>query len=137
MPEFDLKRDELLLFFGLVIAFGVRPSAALVDHFSLCPLLGSPFIVRNMPYRRFREILSCLHFADNESLETNRQSDDYDILGKIRPLLTMMSTRFRQLYWPHHNVSIDEAMVAFKGRISIRQYMPIKPTKYGIKVWSM
>ena len=26
-------------------------------------------------------------------------------------------------------------MIAFKGRLSFRQYMPSKPTKYGIKVW--
>ena len=26
-------------------------------------------------------------------------------------------------------------MVSFKGRLSWRQYIPSKPTKYGIKVW--
>ena len=26
-------------------------------------------------------------------------------------------------------------MTAFKGRLNFRQYMPAKPTKYGIKVW--
>lgn len=26
-------------------------------------------------------------------------------------------------------------MIGFKGRLSFRQYMPAKPTKYGIKVW--
>ena len=26
-------------------------------------------------------------------------------------------------------------MIAFKGRLSFRQYLPAKPTKYGIKVW--
>ena len=26
-------------------------------------------------------------------------------------------------------------MVGFRGRLSFRQYMPAKPTKYGIKVW--
>ena len=26
-------------------------------------------------------------------------------------------------------------MIGFKGRLKFRQYMPAKPTKYGIKVW--
>ena len=26
-------------------------------------------------------------------------------------------------------------MIAFKGRLSFRQYLPAKPTKYGIKGW--
>lgn len=27
-------------------------------------------------------------------------------------------------------------MIAFKGRLSFKQYMPLKPTKRGIKVWA-
>lgn len=38
-------------------------------------------------------------------------------------------------YNPSVNISIDEAMIAFKGRASIKQYMPKKPIKRGIKVW--
>lgn len=29
----------------------------------------------------------------------------------------------------------DEAMVGFKGRSSLKQYMPLIPTKRGFKVW--
>ena len=35
----------------------------------------------------------------------------------------------------HREVSIDEAMVGFKGRSSMKQFMPMKPTKRGYKVW--
>ena len=38
-------------------------------------------------------------------------------------------------YRPSKNVSIDEAMIPFKGRLSLKQYMPLKPVKRGIKVW--
>lgn len=31
--------------------------------------------------------------------------------------------------------SIDESMTKFKGRSSMKQYMPLKPTKRGIKMW--
>ena len=33
------------------------------------------------------------------------------------------------------DVLVDEAMIAYQGRLSFRQYIPAKPTKYGIKVW--
>ena len=36
---------------------------------------------------------------------------------------------------PQRDQSIYEAMVAFKGRLSSRQYLPAKPTKFGVKVW--
>ena len=32
-------------------------------------------------------------------------------------------------------MSINEGMIAYKGRLSFRQFMPAKRTKYGIKVW--
>ncbi len=38
-------------------------------------------------------------------------------------------------YKPHREQTIDEAMIAFKGRLSFKQYLPAKPTKFGIKVW--
>ena len=36
---------------------------------------------------------------------------------------------------PHKQLSVDEAMIKFKGRSSLKQYMPKKPIKRGIKMW--
>ena len=44
-------------------------------------------------------------------------------------------SNFDSEYRPSKNVSIDEAMIPFKGRLSLKQYMPLKPVKRGIKVW--
>lgn len=33
-------------------------------------------------------------------------------------------------------MSIDESMIKFKGRSSLKQYMPLKPIKRGYKVWT-
>ena len=41
------------------------------------------------------------------------------------------------LYKPHRENSVDEAMVKFKGRSLLKQYMPKKPIKRGYKVWCM
>ena len=46
-----------------------------------------------------------------------------------------MSHQFLTVYNPHCKASIDEAMVAFKGRSSMKQYVPKKPVKRGFKVW--
>ena len=35
----------------------------------------------------------------------------------------------------HKQRSIDEAMIPFKGRFSMKQYILLKPVKRGIKVW--
>ena len=33
-------------------------------------------------------------------------------------------------------MTVDECLVAFRGRCPFRQYMPNKPAKYGIKIWA-
>lgn len=46
--------------------------------------------------------------------------------------------RARELYNPTKFVTADEIMVAYRGHFSpLRQYMPAKPTKYGIKFWAL
>ena len=38
------------------------------------------------------------------------------------------------------STSVDEGMIAYKGRFSFKQYLPAKPTKYGIKffeIWDL
>ena len=41
------------------------------------------------------------------------------------------------MYSPHSQLSVDEAMIPFKGRSSMKQYLPMKPVKRGFKVWGM
>lgn len=47
----------------------------------------------------------------------------------------MVSKTCFQNYNPHTEQTIDEGMIAFKGRLSLEQYLPAKPTNFGIKVW--
>ena len=61
----------------------------------------------------------------------------YDKLYKIRPLLDIVESNSQAAYSPHQQIAIDEAMVLFKGRSSMKQYMPLKPTKRGYKLWCL
>ena len=60
-------------------------------------------------------------------------SPGYDKLGKITPIITALLERFRAVYEPGKNISIDEAMIRFKGRSTIKQYLPMKPIKRELK----
>ena len=48
-----------------------------------------------------------------------------------------LSTKFSSLYSPGENLAVDEAMIKFHGRSTLKQYMPMKPIKRGIKVWAL
>ena len=75
-----------------------------------------------------------MHFVDNETL-VPRGSDGHDRLGKVRPVIDYIGKKFAEVYNPNRDIAVDEAMIKFQGRSSLKQYMPLKPTKRGIKVW--
>ena len=39
------------------------------------------------------------------------------------------------LHDPHCEVAVDEAMIKFQGRSSLKQYIPMKTIKRSIKLW--
>ena len=45
--------------------------------------------------------------------------------------------KFTQVYIPGCELAVDEAMIGFKGRFFLEQYLPGKPTKWRIKAWGL
>ena len=48
-------------------------------------------------------------------------------------LLDHIRSKSQAAFYPGREVAVDETMVAFRGRISFKQYCRKKPTKYGLK----
>ncbi|KAF0748158.1 Uncharacterized protein FWK35_00018911 [Aphis craccivora] len=76
---------------------------------------------------RFDDILCFLHINNNNAKTT----DNKDRLFKLRLLLDSINIRFMELYKVTREVSVDELMVLFKGRNSIKQYNLMKLIKRG------
>ena len=70
-----------------------------------------------------------LHLADNSNL------DKEDKFAKVRPLNDKLNEQCLANYLPEQSVSIDESMVPYFGRHGCKQYMRIKPVKFGYKFW--
>jgi hypothetical protein len=79
-----------------------------------------------MPRSRFKVLMRNITLNDNTQMLPHTDSR-YDKLHKIRPLLDTIINNTQAAYAPHQQLSVDEAMVLFKGRSSMRQYMPQKP----------
>ena len=125
----------MYLFLGVIIAMGVHLLPILADYWSSDSLLGVPGICLGMPIDRFKALLHYMHINDN-SKAVPRNQQGYDRLHKIRPMIErLQQTTWRTCYNPPREQSIDEAMVGFKGHNVMKQYMPMKPTKRGFKVW--
>ena len=55
----------------------------------------------------------------------------FDPLYKLRPFLQPLLTNFQHHYTLHREVSVDETMIGFKGRLGFLQYMPKKDYEMG------
>ena len=126
--------EELKAYFGFKILMGLYPKPAMSDYWRRDPFVHYAPIADRIPRDRFFEINRFLHFANNTEL-TLCGDPGYDRLGKVRPVMEMLQERFLHIYHPHCENAIDEAMIPFQGRSSLKQYMPAKPVKRGIKVW--
>ncbi|XP_063219616.1 piggyBac transposable element-derived protein 4-like isoform X1 [Bacillus rossius redtenbacheri] len=89
-----------------------------------------------MTLKRFLFILRMLHLNDNTKMP-ERSSLNFDKLFKVRPILNHFNAVFRQVFSPSRFLSIDESMIACKGRSSFKQYLPLKPIKRGFKIWGI
>lgn len=77
-------------------------------------------------------ITSALRFDDVSSRRQSRSSDKF---APIRALWDYWQQLLPMFYNCHENVTVDEQLVAFRGRCSFRQFMPSKPARYGLKFW--
>ena len=83
---------------------------------------------------RFSLILRFLHLNDNRHYK-KKGEDGHDPLFKLRPFLEPLIVQFQKSYTLSKEVCVDETMIGFKGRLSFIQYMPKKPTKWGMKAF--
>jgi hypothetical protein len=77
----------------------------------------------------FSLILRLLHFADN-----NRQPPG-DRLYRTRPVINYFKSKYQSILYPSQNICIDETLVAWKGRLRRKQYIPSKRHRFGIKIF--
>lgn len=84
-------------------------------------------IADNMPVNHFEEIARFLHFVDAENAQ--------DKFNKVRPVLDKLSETFVAATDFEEHLSVDEMIIPFKGRSSLKQYFKSKPKPWGFKVW--
>jgi len=68
--------------------------------------------------------------------DVTNKPDNNDRFWKVRPIFDSVRARCLQLQLEIH-LSIDEQMVPFKGQIDVKQFMPLKPVRWGIKIFSL
>ena len=118
--------------------FGLRLLAGVYRSYGECITQlwneknGRPIFRATMSLKTFKMIQSCLRFDDKVDREERRVRDK---LAPIRNVFEKWNFNLKKLYTPGKRVTVDEQLIAFRGRCPFRQYIPSKPAKYGIRMW--
>jgi len=64
-------------------------------------------------------------------------SDTEKVLWKINPFLKPLIANFRGVYTPDRFIAVDESLMLWKGRLGIKQYMPLKRARWGLKSYEL
>jgi hypothetical protein len=79
-----------------------------------------------------------MHCMDNAMRPSDELDPLYDKVGLVRWVMEGFVSKAQSLFNAEKYLTADEIIVAYRGHYSsIRQYNPMKPTKYGIKVWAL
>ena len=130
----DITTSELLAFIGLHIVFSVVYFPSYKQAWKTKWPFSFPAIPDIMTRSRFESIQRYFHCCDTQD-NPARGQPGHDKLCHVRRILDVVLTKCKTNYHPHKEQAIDEAMIGFKGRLAFKQYLPAKPTKFGIKVW--
>jgi hypothetical protein len=85
--------------------------------------------------RRCHLLLKFLHFVDNESYDEATRGSKR--LYKLKPILDHRNAKFRSVYTPQCDVSVDESLMMWMGRLSWKVYIPSKRARFGIKSFEL
>lgn len=122
----EIKALIGLLIFSAALKDNHLNSQDLFDE-SLCGTTYKAVMSRE----RFKFLINCLRFDDKDSRKARQ---DVDPFAPIREIWEELIFSCKTLYKAGSYVTIDEQLLAFRGRCPFRMYIPNKPAKYGIKI---
>ena len=134
--QWSTNAEEIRAYFGFMILMGINRLPEIRDYWSTDEALHYAPIADRISRDRFEEITRYLHFVDRNTLPA-RGEPNFSRLQRVDPIINHLKHRFKSTYYPHCQLSVDEAMIPFKGRSSMKQYLPLKPVKRGFKVWAL
>ena len=124
---FATSRAEISAYLGLNIYMGIHSLPQINMFWDSDIFIGVEVFKKTIPKQRFKTLGRYLH------LVAPCDEDPADLLCKVQSLVTLLEQRFADAYIPGKKVVVDEGLVKFNGRLSFKQYMPLKPAESAMK----
>ena len=122
----DTTLSEMKAFIGVLLMTGVRRDNHLTTEEMWSHIYGCPFYRANFSERRFVFITRALRFDDPATRPARLEGDRF---AHIRKIWDEVIRNCQINYKPGPHVTVDEQLLAFRGRCVFRMYIPNKPAK--------
>lgn len=129
--EFAVDIDDMYHYIGIHLYMSLYRYPNLESYWGTKHAF--PPISETMSSRRFETIKKFLSFR-NESDRIKRGQPGYDPLFRMRIFAELLNSRFDSVP-KTARLCVDEQMCSTKMKHHLRQYMPNKPHKWGIKLF--
>lgn len=127
--QFVTDENEIRAFLGINYIMAINRLPTIEHYWSVDSFIGNAAIRDVMTRNRFKDILRNLHFSNNQT------ADLTDKANKVRQVMNHLNKAFAAAMSNSSRQSVDEHMVKFKGKSSMKQYIKSKPIKWGFKFW--
>ena len=119
-------------FLGLLILSGYNCLPCNRDYWSNAEDLGVEVDRSALTCNRYCKLAQNIHLADNTCLTLGEK------VAKVSPLYTDINKNLLQFGIWQSNLSVDESMIPYYGRNSIKQFIRgKKPIRFGYKAWAL
>ncbi len=128
----DVSSADIKKLFALILLTGLVKKPTIHDYFSQNVYISTPFFCRPDTFSRdrFYQLLSNLRFADYSNVEPQR-------MEKVQPLIDLLRQKIQAVYEIDGVGSLDEFLLLYKGKLYLKQYIPKKRSRFGIKGFSL
>ncbi|XP_067123686.1 piggyBac transposable element-derived protein 4-like, partial [Centruroides vittatus] len=130
-----VSMEEMFIFLTICIMEGILHKPDEKMNWSRNELFITPSFGKLMTKKRFLSIKKYLHFSNTDTFDPETHPNPK--LNKIWPIIEKLHFKFSSLYTPEENITVDESLLLYKGRLSWKQYIPSKRARFGIKFYNL
>lgn len=131
----DTNASEIRVFLAVILLQGIIQKPLQKWYWSQRPLLSTPYLGTIISEKRFSILMKFLHFTNNATIDLKTHPQPG--LKKIYEVYEAINRKFKATYVPEKDVSVDESLMLYKGRIGFKQYLPKKRARFGIKFYQL
>lgn len=130
-----ITTDEMKIVLCIYIIQGIIKKPEERMYWTTKEIFNTPIFPKLMTLRRYLYIKNNWHFLDKGKSDPHTCSNCK--LNKMWPVYEAIKQKFSRLYIPERDVSIYDNLVLCKDRLGWDQSIPMKPSRFGIKIYML